>query len=538
MVPIAAGLALASKMGKKDGISLAFIGDGTLGEGILYETMNIASKWNIPILIICENNYYAQSTKQELNLSGDIVKRAECFDIKVFKSNTWELEQLFNNAKESINYVRTNGKPAFHLVDTYRLNAHSKGDDYRDKSEIEMYYRKDPLNVFRNTNPDLYQELLNEIDKELDAVIEEETEKFAEIRIDEYYDNPEGGEESEYIWKEPDEIEIRQSDLIYSFFKEEMRKNEQVVFIGEDVLAPYGGAFKISKDLSTEFPERVLTTPISEAAITGISNGLALAGYRPFLEIMFGDFITLCLDQVLNHSVKFFHMYNKRVNCPIVLRTPMGGRRGYGPTHSQTLDKLLLCIDNIKVISLNSLTDPRPIYKSILENEKNPVIVIENKADYAKKITKANVENYKFELAYVRNYPIVRIRPIVSRPTATIVTYGGMSSIVVDCIATLFYEYDVKAEVIILSKIKPVDYDEIIRSTNVTGHLFVVEEGSACNGIGSEIIASVLERTENRIYARRIASVPVPVPANKKLEEEVLTNRRNIIQVIGGVFKC
>ena len=135
MIPIAAGLALASKMKKNDDIVIVFIGDGTLGEGIFYETMNIVSKWQIPLLVVCENNFYAQSTSQQVNLAGDIINRAQCFNIKTFLSNIWDTEQLFDNAKSSIDFVRNNGKPAFHVVDTYRLNPHSKGDDYRDAGE-------------------------------------------------------------------------------------------------------------------------------------------------------------------------------------------------------------------------------------------------------------------------------------------------------------------------------------------------------------------------------------------------------------------
>jgi 2-oxoisovalerate dehydrogenase E1 component len=136
IIPVAAGYALANKLKKNNSIGIVFIGDGTLGEGVLYETMNIISKWEIPLMIVCENNLYAQSTPQSVNLAGDILKRPEAFDIKSFKSDTWDIDVLLKNAASSIDYVRETGKPAFHLVQTYRLNAHSKGDDDRDKSEI------------------------------------------------------------------------------------------------------------------------------------------------------------------------------------------------------------------------------------------------------------------------------------------------------------------------------------------------------------------------------------------------------------------
>ena len=168
------------------------------------------------------------------------------------------------------------------------------------------------------------------------------------------------------------------------FFKENIIANEKMICIGEDILSPYGGAFKVTRDLSDIAPTRVFATPISEAAVVGISNGLALNGFKPFAEIMFGDFVTLAFDQIVNHASKFHHMFNKKVNCPVVIRTPMGGRRGYGPTHSQTLDKFLIGIDNVKTVALNTFFDPAIIYRSVME-EKHPVIVIENKTDYGKR---------------------------------------------------------------------------------------------------------------------------------------------------------
>ncbi|MEW6094710.1 MAG: alpha-ketoacid dehydrogenase subunit beta, partial [Chloroflexota bacterium] len=124
----------------------------------------------------------------------------------------------------------------------------------------------------------------------------------------------------------------------------------RVYILGEDILDPYGGAFKVTRGLSTKFPDRVLTTPISEAGIVGVSSGMALRGLRPVAEIMFGDFVTLAADQLVNHASKFRWMYNDNVRVPMVVRAPMGGRRGYGPTHSQSLEKLFLGVPGLKVV--------------------------------------------------------------------------------------------------------------------------------------------------------------------------------------------
>src|SRR5262249_58315006 len=119
-----------------------------------------------------------------------------------------------------------------------------------------------------------------------------------------------------------------------------MGQQQDVLLIGEDLLDPYGGAFKVSRGLSTAFPDRGRSTPIPPSAIAGIANGLSLRGYRPIAEIMFGDFLALAADQITNHLAKVHWMYAGKVETPVVVRAPVGGRRGYGPTHSQCIEKI------------------------------------------------------------------------------------------------------------------------------------------------------------------------------------------------------
>jgi len=527
IIPVSAGFALSNKLKKNRNIGIVFIGDGTLGEGVLYETMNIISKWEIPLLIVCENNRYAQSTHQSVNLAGEILKRADAFDIKTFKSNTWDVENIFELAKSSIEYVRNEQKPAFHLVETYRLNAHSKGDDNRDENELKKYTEKDPINVFAVENPDIYNDFFDEITKEVDKIVAK-LDSLPELSLSEYVDKIDVVNNTN--WELLNSENIRQVQLINDFFKESLSTDKNVVFIGEDVLSPYGGAFKVAKDLSANFPDQVFSTPISEAAITGIANGLALAGMKPFVEIMFGDFVTLAFDQIVNHASKFYHMYNKQITCPVVIRTPMGGGRGYGPTHSQSLEKFLIGIDNVTTLALNTLLNPKDVYNQIMD-EKHPVIVIENKLDYGKKINMNDVKNYKFEKSS-HKYPVVKISPLKSKPTATIVTYGGNTNVVLNILEKLFVETDFKFELFVLTRINPIDYDVIIESVKQTKTLFVVEEGSAIGGIGSEIIAYVNEMTSEKVFSKRIASLPVPIPSVKSLENSVLTSEENVFNQI------
>ena len=157
-----------------------------------------------------------------------------------------------------------------------------------------------------------------------------------------------------------------------------LAESPEVVFLGEDVLDPYGGAFKVARGLSSAFPGRVLTTPVSEAGIVGMGIGMALRGLRPIVEIMFGDFLALACDQLLNHASKLRWMSNDKLRVPLVLRTPMGGRRGYGPTHSQSLEKHFLGVPGLRPVAITWLDDPARLLRSAVLDDDDPVLFIEH----------------------------------------------------------------------------------------------------------------------------------------------------------------
>jgi 2-oxoisovalerate dehydrogenase E1 component len=539
IVAVAAGMALAHKLREDDHIGLVYIGDGTLGEGIVYETFNIIAKWEIPLLIVCENNFYAQSTHQSSTLAGTILDRPQAFGIKTFEDSTEDYHTLIANAKKSISYVRNNRKPAFHLVHTYRLSAHSTGDDLRDKAEIARYYEVDPVTIFSKQNPERYDELVAEAVRDIDdcvnAVSRAEVQTIEEyIGIAKEHLSP-----HEIAWSE---VAVegdgdRYIHKINAAFRYLMDTYNDIVFIGEDIHSPYGGAFKATRDLSAHHPHRVFSTPISEAAITGIANGLAINGYRPFLEIMFGDFMTLAMDQIINHASKFYHMYNKQKNCPIVIRTAMGGKRGFGPTHSQTLDKFLLGIDNVKVIALNTLVDPLNVYETIYKNEEHPVVVIENKVDYSRKYSDLDhgiVNNLLCERCNSR-YPILRLSPKDLTADVSIITYGGMVHDVIGAGEALFVRKEIATEIIVLSQISPLPIEELLDAIR-SEFIVVVEEGSQFAGFGSEVVASLAERSAKIKKVMRISSLPVPIPSSKVLEQKVLCNEDLIVSKVSEVF--
>ena len=281
IVPVATGTALAEKEKKSDAISVVFLGDGTFGEGVIYESFNMAALWEVPILYVLEDNQYAQTTPKHLQHAGNLAERLQPYGIKTTELKLYDLEDtantvdvvdVYESACEIVNSIRSACQPQFLVLRTYRLVPHSKGDDTREKSEIKLYSDHDPLQKVR-------QILLN------DGVDVEKLEQDIESEVTEAITQASQNEPLDFQ-QLLQQIPIRESvmsttylqslnDTLHKLFE----NDDRVYLIGEDILDPYGGAFKVSRGLSSKYPNRVITTPISEAGITGIGAGWPCGDY-------------------------------------------------------------------------------------------------------------------------------------------------------------------------------------------------------------------------------------------------------------------
>jgi pyruvate/2-oxoglutarate/acetoin dehydrogenase E1 component len=320
--------------------------------------------------------------------------------------------------------------------------------------------------------------------------------------------------------------------------------DERVILLGEDVLDPYGGAFKVTRGLSTIYPHRVLTTPVSEAGIVGVGAGMALRGLLPVVEVMFGDFLTLCADQLVNHVAKFRWMYNDQVRVPLVVRTPMGGRRGYGPTHSQTLEKLFLGVPGLHILAPCALgdptTDPGGLLERAILSDDEPVLFIENKLLYLLQMKDAHsLGDFSIQTwmpppsstsaAYAPTHTLaLRDAP---PPTLTIAAYGYMVELCLQAAIRLAYDFEVFTELVVPTLLAPFEVDPILASTRQTGRILVVEEGTLIMGWGAEVLAQVSESLGQTPHkARRLAAQHLPIPTSGPLEKAALPGVEAIVQ--------
>lgn len=317
-------------------------------------------------------------------------------------------------------------------------------------------------------------------------------------------------------------------------------RRDDVYLLGEDLLDPYGGAFKVSAGLSTKWPDRVMPTPVSEAGMFGVAAGFALRGYRPIVEIMFGDFIALGFDQIVNGISKFREMFDEQATVPLVVRTPMGGRRGYGPTHSQSLEKFLMGVPGIVVVAPSECHDIAGMLSAAVDDDR-PVFFIENKLMYGRP-HRPPADGRVGDFA-VRTgdgpWPALTFSGNgFTGGEATIVAYGGMLPIALDAATRLILEEEIFTEVVALGQLLPLDLDPVLESVARTKALVTVEEGTLTAGVGAEIAARVQEAAwdELRGPVRRVAARDGIIPSAATLEDEMLPGVDDVMAAVSGVL--
>ena len=305
---------------------------------------------------------------------------------------------------------------------------------------------------------------------------------------------------------------------------EEMRRDPNVFLLGEDI-AGYGGAFKVTQGLVEEFgSERVRNTPISENTIVGVGVGAAVCGMKPIVDIMFQDFLTLAMDQLVNHAAKFYYMYGNQASVPLVVRTPAGGGRNYGPTHSQSLEAWLIHVPGLKVVAPAFASDAKGLLKSAIRDP-NPVVFVESKLLYG---TRGEVPDGE-HLVPLGEAKIVREGSDVS-----LVAYSRMTIEALKAAQTLSAQ-GIEAEVVDLRTLSPLDMDTVAASVEKTGRAIVVCEDCITGGVSAELTARIVEECFDFLQApvRRVAGLDTPLPCADNLERLALPDAGKIVAAVG-----
>jgi pyruvate/2-oxoglutarate/acetoin dehydrogenase E1 component len=313
--------------------------------------------------------------------------------------------------------------------------------------------------------------------------------------------------------------EISYSQALRDALREEMQRDPAVFLIGEDI-GVHGGAFGVTRGLLDEFgPQRVVSTPISEAAIAGAAVGAAVVGCRPVAEIMYMDFMTIAMDQIVNQAAKMRYMFGGKARLPLVIRAPSGAGRGQAAQHMQSLEAWFVHVPGLKVVMPSTPYDAKGLLKSSIRDD-NPVIFIENKLLYA---TRGQVPDGEVLV------PLGQAE--IKRPgrDATVVATSRMVSLALGAADRLAKD-GIEVEVIDPRTLVPLDIETIIRSVKRTHHALIVHEACERGGVGAEIVAQIQERAFEWLDApvKRVANPNVPIPFAETLEALAIPDETRI----------
>jgi pyruvate dehydrogenase E1 component beta subunit len=322
--------------------------------------------------------------------------------------------------------------------------------------------------------------------------------------------------------------EITYAEAVREAMSEEMRRDEKVIFIGEDI-GVYGGAFGVSRGMIEEFgKERVRDTPISEAVIVGCAAGAAATGLRPIAEIMFSDFITFTMDQLINQAAKNRFQFGGQVSVPMVLRTPEGSGTGAAEQHSQSPEAWVCNAPGLKVVAPSTPYDVKGLLKASIRDN-NPVVFFEQKLLYR---TKGEVPEEEYTI------PIGKADIKRSGTDVSVITYGRMVRRTLDAAEELEGR-GISVEVVDVRTLNPLDKESLVSTAKKTGRVLVVHEACRTGGVGGEIV-SVIAESDAFFYLdapiKRLGGLDVPIPYNPQLEAQVVPTKEKIEQAIESLL--
>jgi len=320
---------------------------------------------------------------------------------------------------------------------------------------------------------------------------------------------------------------IQFREAIREAMVEEMRRDEHVFLMGEEV-AEYDGAYKVSKGMLAEFgPNRVIDTPISELGFAGIGVGAAMNGLRPIIEFMTFNFSLVAIDQVINNAAKIYQMSGGQFNIPIVFRGPTGSAGQLAATHSQCFESWYANCPGLKVVVPSNPYDAKGLLKSAIRDN-DPVIFMESEQMYGDK-------SYVPEQEYL--IPLAKANVVKSGKDLTIVGFGKIMKVVLQA-ATELEKMGFEPEIIDLLTVRPIDYDTVIQSVKKTNRLVVVEESWPLGNISTEITYMVQRKAFDYLDAPiiRVTGADVPMPFSKPLVELYLPNVKKIIEAAHSVL--
>ncbi len=530
-LPIANGAAVASQLRDDGTVVVAFFGDGAAAQGAFHEALNLAAIWQLPVIFFCENNGYSEFSPTRTQQAASLKRRAKGYALPYVPVDGNDAVATAICMQDMVVAARAGGGPVLVEASTYRWHGHYEGDPQRYRTEVELqeWQERDPLVVHRNrliaAGVDISEidALASSVDSRLDEAVER-ARGLAAPAVTTLFDFVTRARPAR---PEPpalpaDAPVYRTMDAIRGALEAELESDERVFLAGIDI-GEGGNVFGLTRGLRERFGDRVRDTPISETAIVGLGVGAAMAGMRPVVEVMYLDFLGVCLDQLLNQAAKLPFMTGGSAEMALTVRTQFGAGRSSGSQHSQSLEALLAHIPGLSVVMPSTPADTYGLLRAAIADP-NPVVFVENRLLYGMKGPEPPPD---FLL------PIGRSAVVRAGSDITVVSVSRMVHEALAAAEELQGE-GISVEVIDLRTVAPLDLEPVLASVHKTSRLLIAHEAVVPFGIGAEIAATVGREGFWDLDApiQRVGAAATPPPYAPELERAWLPDRHDIAGAI------
>lgn len=542
----AVGCAMGAVKEKTDEIVYVSSGEGTTSQGDFHEALNWASREKFPVIFFIQDNKYAISVPSWQQTAGSSIFKigAGYENLNCFEMDGTNFLETYATVKQASELARSGKGPCLVVADVIRLLPHSSSDDqrkYRKEEDLAKDRERDPIEQMSRFL--LEQNMLSAVE---DGKFRETCHKEVDDAADwaEKQDFPDKITATKFVFsEEPDELEYEKSkpsgnpivlvDAINHAMAEEMERNPKMIMFGEDIQDEKGGVFTATKGLSKKFGnDRVFNSPLAESSIVGTAIGLASRGWKPVVEIQFGDYVWTAMMQIRNELATMRYRSNNNFACPLVVRIPIGGYIHGALCHSQNIESFFAHIPGLKIALPSNAADAKGLLKTAIRCD-DPVLFLEHKGLYRQGFAQSPEPNAEYLLPYGK--------ASVKREGTdiTIVTYGMMVSKSMNAAKIAEEKHGIKTEIIDIRTIVPLDMNTIVESIKKTGKCLVVHEDCEFGGFGGEIVALIMQQAFEYLDGpvRRVAAKDSPIPYNWFLEEVILPQDQDIVHAIANLAK-
>ncbi len=522
---VADGIALAHKLRKEGKVTAVFTGEGATSEGDFHEALNIAAVWELPVMFIIENNGYGLSTPtNEQYRCENLADKGIGYGMEAHIIDGNNMLEVYTKLEELATSMRENPRPVLLEFKTFRMRGHEEasGTKYVPQELMDAWAVKDPVENYRKflksegvLTDDADSAIRAELKKEIDENYQQASaEPAIEASLEEELNDVYKPYRHEEVNPSSDMENIRMIDAIQQGLRQSMERHDNLVIMGQDI-AEYGGAFKITDGFVAQFgKDRVRNTPICESAIVSAGMGLSINGVKSVIEMQFADFVSTGFNPIVNYLAKVHYRWQE--NADVVVRMPCGAGVQAGPFHSQTNEAWFTKTPGLKVVYPAFPYDAKGLLATAI-NDPNPVMFFEHKALYRSSYQDVPKDYYTI--------PFGQAAMLKEGEDVTVITFGAS---VHWALETLDKNPDIKADLIDLRTLQPLDTATIFQSVKKTGKVIILQEDSLFGGVASDISAMIMEQCFEYLDGpvKRVGSLESAIPFTKALEDQYLSKGR------------